>query len=128
MQLETELFHTEFQVNVPPRTPLRLVTVTEKDYYYTYFLFCKAVAVAVWHSGMTADTQHLFVASIISIKMTGHFPTKIRMKTLTVMISLSSRVSCGEEEDSTVGLTLTLIGVFTTQCRAQEAPVRLQNM
>ena len=61
---------------------------------------------------MTGDTQHLFVASIISIKMTGHFLTKIKMKTLTVMISLSSRVSCSEE-DCTVGLTL--IGVLSVE-------------
>ena len=71
---------------------------------------------------MTGDTQHLFVASIISIKMTGHFLTKIKMKTLTVMISLSSRVSCSEE-DCTVGLTL--IGVLSVELNKVQSDCKI---
>ena len=40
VQLETELFHTEFQVNVPiPSTLVRLVTVTRNG--LLLIIFCK---------------------------------------------------------------------------------------
>ena len=54
VQLETELFHTEFQVNVPT-TQARLVTVTVKKEYY-YILQAKTETAWQWQcSGLVGD-------------------------------------------------------------------------